>query len=252
MIAVLLGVVGAVITVFGIHLTVPPQEIPADQLTLPAFPVNGIALGDKVQVEPVSELKFKNIARQVYDYSCGSAALVTVLQNHIGMPVTEQQAMEGMLAHGESDKIIARRGFSLLDMKRFVGSLGLEGNGFRGELSDLRSLTAPVIVPIDFENFKHFVVLRGIRDGKVFLADPALGHLVVTESEFAAMWDRNTLFLISAPKDKTPRNLLALTTHELGIFDADLIRTEEVLRVMHNNDVLQRTLEVQQGIATWR
>jgi predicted double-glycine peptidase len=252
MISILLGALGAVITVFGIQLTVPPQAVPVDQLTLPAFPVNGIALGDKVQVEPVSELKFKNIARQVYDYSCGSAALVTVLQNHIGLPVTEQQAMEGMLAHGESDKIIARRGFSLLDMKRFVSSIGLEGNGFRGELSDLRSLTAPVIVPIEFENFKHFVVLRGIRGGRVFLADPALGHLVVSESEFAAMWDRNTLFLITPPKDKMPLNLLALTTRELGVFDADLIRSDAVLRITHNNDVLLRALETQQGIATWR
>lgn len=252
MIAVLLGLLGSVIAVFGIHLTAPLQELPADQVMLPSIQASGSAIREKVQIEPLSELKFKNIARQVYDYSCGSAALVTILKNHIGIPVTEQQAMEGMLEHGESDKIIARRGFSLLDMKRFAASLGLEGNGFRGELSDLRSLTSPVIVPIDFENFKHFVVLRGLREGKVFLADPALGHLVVSESEFVGMWDRNTLFLISPPQDKSPVNLLALTTQELGIFDADLIRSDAVMRVVHNNDVLQRAVESQQGIATWR
>lgn len=252
MIAVLLGLLGSVIAVFGVHLTVPLQDLPADQVTLSTFSASGSVLGEKVQIEPVSELKFKNIARQVYDYSCGSAALVTILKNHIGIVVTEQQAMEGMLEYGESDKIIARRGFSLLDMKKFVASLGLEGNGFRGELSDLRNLTSPVIVPIDFENFKHFVVLRGLRDGKVFLADPALGHLVVSEAEFVGMWDRNTLFLINPAQGKSPVNLLALTNQELGIFDADLMRPDAVLRVVHNNDVLLRAVESQQGIATWR
>lgn len=250
--AVILGLVGSMIAVFGLHLTVPPQPVPKDQVVLPVFSGRGTELGDKVRIEPVSELKFKNIARQVYDYSCGSAALVTILNNHLGLPVTEQQAMEGMLEHGESEKIIARRGFSLLDMKRFVASMGLEGNGFRGELRDLRKLTEPVIVPIDFENFKHFVVLRGVRDGLVFIADPALGHLVVSEKEFTAMWDRQTLFLISPAKDKPPLNLLALSSQEMGIFDADLIRTDALLRVVQHNDALVRTVESQQGIATWR
>ncbi len=252
MIAVLFGLFGSVVAVFGIHLSMKPQEFPVDQLTLPAFASSGALVGEKVLVEPVSELKFKNITRQVYDYSCGSAALVTLLRSHMGLAVTEQQAMEGMLEHGESDKIIARRGFSLLDMKRFVASIGLEGNGFRGELSDLRSLTSPVIVPIEYENFKHFVVFRGMRDGKVFLADPALGHLVVDESEFAGMWDRNTLFLINAAKDTQPLNLLALTSQELGIFDADLIRADAIFRVMPMTDALQRAVQRQQGIATWR
>ena len=44
-----------------------------------------------------------------------------------------KQAMEGMLAHGEREKIIERRGFSLLDIKRYVESLGMRGRGGDGE-----------------------------------------------------------------------------------------------------------------------
>lgn len=252
MLTLFLGLIGSLIAVVGIHLTLPVQASPDDQITLPSFVAGGALMGEKVQIEPLSELKFKNIVKQVYDYSCGSAALVTLLTGHIGLNVTEQQAMEGMLEYGESDKIIARRGFSLLDMKRFVATLGLEANGFRGELSDLRSLTSPVIVPIDYADFKHFVVFRGVRDGKVFLADPALGHQVIDESEFAEMWDRNTLFLINPAKGTSAVNLLALSSQELGVFDADLIRTDAVLRVVQTNDMLQRAVQFQQGIATWR
>lgn len=252
MITVFLGIVGAAIAVFGLQQNTEVQDKPAKQVMLPAFHSQGHVAWDKVQIEPLSELKFKNITRQVYDYSCGSAALVTILINHFGMNINEQQAMEGMLAYGESEKIIERRGFSLLDMKRFLTNLGLESNGFRGQLDDLRSLTSPVIVPIDFQNFKHFVVLRGMRDGKVFLADPALGNLVVSEKEFSDMWDRNTLFLISPQPGKSPLNLLALSHQELGVFDADLIRPDAVLQVPNPTDALQRAIQFQQGISVWR
>lgn len=32
--------------------------------------------------------------------------------------------MEGLLRYGEADKIVQRRGFSLLDMKRYAAALG--------------------------------------------------------------------------------------------------------------------------------
>jgi predicted double-glycine peptidase len=34
----------------------------------------------------------------------------------------------------------------------------------------------PALVYIENENFKHFVVFRGFKKGKVFLADPSLGN----------------------------------------------------------------------------
>jgi len=127
-------------------------------------------------MEPFSELKYKNIVHQAYDYSCGSAALVTILKYHLGIDVTEQQSMEGMMAFGEKEKIIERRGFSLLDMKRYLASIQVDSAGFRAEMSDLLTLDAPGIVPIDYAGFKHFVVVKGIRDDRVFIADPSAGN----------------------------------------------------------------------------
>lgn len=45
---------------------------------------------------------------------------------------TEQQTMSGLLQYGEYQRIIERRSFSLLDMKRFVTAIGLDSGGYRG------------------------------------------------------------------------------------------------------------------------
>ena len=75
-----------------------------------------------VNVEPLAVKKFKNVVRQAYDYSCGSAALTTLLDYYLGRNFQERQVMEGLLQFGETERIVQRRGFSLLDTKRISSS----------------------------------------------------------------------------------------------------------------------------------
>jgi hypothetical protein len=58
------------------------------------------------RIEPLVEQKFRNIVRQAYDYSCGSAALTTVLNFYLGRTLSERQVMEGLLHYGESERIV--------------------------------------------------------------------------------------------------------------------------------------------------
>ena len=60
----------------------------------------------------------------------------------------------------------------MLDMKRLVSAFGLSRGGFRAEIDDLVALDHPAIVPIHHGGFKHFVVVRTIKDNRVFIADP--------------------------------------------------------------------------------
>ena len=223
MLALLLGVLAAIIGGAGVMSRHEPQDRPRDQYEMPQTLLGGGAYVQSVKLEPFSELKYKHIVRQAFDYSCGSAALVTILNYHLGVMVNEQQAMEGMLEKGEKDKIIERRGFSLLDMKRYVGSLGMSGAGFKAEIKDLMTLDEPAIVPIDYAGSKHFVVLRGIRDGVVYIADPSAGNIVFSVEEFARWWDKNTLFIISPAKGQAPVRQLALNDLELGVVDMDRV-----------------------------
>ncbi|TCM60230.1 hypothetical protein EC844_13516 [Acinetobacter calcoaceticus] len=166
-----------------------------------------------VSIKPAIESQFRGIVRQAYDYSCGSAALTTVLNGHVGTNLTEQQTMEGLLRFGEYDRIVERRSFSLLDMKRFVTAIGFESGGFRGEFSDLIK-HEPAIVPITYAGFKHFVVFKAYKDGRVYVADPALGNISFDAERFQEIWENNTLFLVTVPEGQQ-KNLLALQDEDL-------------------------------------
>jgi predicted double-glycine peptidase len=249
MFTVLLGILAVVLGGSGMLAKHPPVDRPLDQFDMPAaLSVTGRA-PQAVRIEPFSELKYKNIVRQAYDYSCGSAALVTILNYHLGIKVTEQQSMEGMMAFGEKDKIIERRGFSLLDMKRYLASIEVDSAGFKAEIADLLTLDAPAIVPIDYAGFKHFVVLRGVRDGLVFLADPSMGNITFSLSEFATLWDRNTLFMAYPKKGQTPVAKLALTDQELGVTDMDRVKDHALLAPLDDRARMERLLNGYGGIS---
>lgn len=170
------------------------------------------------KIEPLTEYKYNNIIRQAFDYSCGSAALTTLLDFYLGRNFQERQVMEGLLQFGDSEKIVARRGFSLLDMKKLVTALGHPSGGFRAEKEDLIKLDHPAIAPIEFAGFKHFVVIRGVKDGHVYLADPSLGNISFTLSRFLEVWDKNVLFIVF-PNGHKPVGGLEIRDEDLRIID---------------------------------
>jgi len=249
MLLILLGVVAAAIIGAGVGSRNEPLNRPPLDYEINVSKMNGGISPESVQVYPNEYFKYKHIVHQAYDYSCGSAALVTVMNNYLGIPVSEQQAMEGMLAHGEREKIIARRGFSLLDMKRYVATLGSDSGGFKADIDDLAKLDQPAIVPIDYAGFKHFVVVKGIRDGKVFIADPSAGNIAFSAHEFAGLWDKGTLFVIYPSKSRPiVQSSLTLTDQELGVISPDLVREDVALRPVDTRDALEHA--VQSGLGT--
>lgn len=176
-----------------------------------------------VQVKPAIEQQFRGIVKQAYDYSCGSAALTTLLNGYVGEKLNERQTMDGLLKYGEYDRIVERRSFSLLDMKRFVTALGYNSGGYKGQFSDLQKLDKPAIVPIAYAGFKHFVVFKAYRDGRVFVADPALGNLSFSADHFQEIWDNNTLFIIDPPVGRELPGLLTLQDQDMRIVEDSVI-----------------------------
>jgi predicted double-glycine peptidase len=214
--------VGSLLGLFGFTQAVDtkPQPQGAVNISQPLSP-NG-PYRETAVVEPMSQLQFRNVIRQAYDYSCGSAALTSLLDYYLGRNLEERQVMEGLLRYGEADKIVERRGFSLLDMKRFVAALGYKSGGFRAEFSDLDALEHPAIVPIHYGGFKHFVVVRDVYNDHVFVADPALGNISFTRARFEEIWDQNVLFVIF-PTGNEPQNAMALTERDLRLVDDRIV-----------------------------
>lgn len=153
-----------------------------------------------LQVVSYRDIPFRTVVRQEYDYSCGSAALATLLRYHYGRDVAEREVFLYMYEHGDH-AAIQRVGFSLLDMKRFLETHGFEADGFRMSLQALDEAAAPAIVVLNQQGYRHFVVLKGMAGDRVLIGDPALGLRTYSRAEFAAMWN-GIAFLIRDSADR--------------------------------------------------
>jgi predicted double-glycine peptidase len=146
------------------------------------------------QVTSWVDLPFKTVIRQQHDFSCGSAAVATLLTYHYGRPVGEAEVFEAMYAAGDQDRI-RTRGFSLLDMQTYLAAQGLTADGYRLDLDRLEARGAPAITMISTNGYRHFVVVKGFRDGQVLVGDPAAGLRIYDRAEFAEAWS-GVAFLI--------------------------------------------------------
>ncbi len=147
--------------------------------------ISGAAI--TMNVESFQEKKYKATLAQQYDFSCGSAALATLLTYNYNIPVSEQDVFKDMFDNGDK-KVIAESGFSLLDIKNYLTRHGLESNGYRAPLEKLAGVRLPAIVLVNVRGYSHFVVLEGIRDGWVLLSDPANGTRSEPLGEFENRW----------------------------------------------------------------
>ncbi len=133
--------------------------------------------------------------RQQYDFSCGSASVATLLTYHLERPTTEKDAFVAMYEIGDKEKI-QREGFSLYEMKLYLESLGYRADGFRVSLDRLQEIGIPAIVLITWKNYKHFVVVKGVRDNHVLIGDPARGLKVMPRDEFMTAWADGIVFAV--------------------------------------------------------
>ena len=120
------------------------------------------------------DIPFRSVVRQQYDYSCGSAAVATLLTYHYRTPRTEAEVFQAMYEAGDKKRIEAQ-GFSLLEMKLYLESQGYRADGFRMSYEALAGLNAPSIAMINTGNYRHFVVVKGVADSHILVGDPMLG-----------------------------------------------------------------------------
>lgn len=160
------------------------------------IPLNIMGGGISVPVESYRDRQFRGVVHQKYDFSCGSAALATLLEYHYNLPHEEAEILKAMYKIGDQEKIL-KQGFSLLDMKRYLESIGMKANGFRAPLDKLRQVGIPAIALINNKGYLHFVVVKGVTDKNVLVGDPAVGVRVIDRKAFEEMWN-NILFVVQS------------------------------------------------------
>ena len=182
----------AAVIVSMLAVSIGPLEARAGTIWLPGAGAGGISVG---AVDSLRERKFSEVVRQQYDFSCGSAALATLLTFHYVYPTEERSAFGAMYAAGDKEKIAAA-GFSLLDMKRYLAGIGFRADGYEASIDTLAAAAVPAIALINHRGYRHFVVIKGIKNGEVMIGDPALGLRYMSRVEFEAIWENGILFII--------------------------------------------------------
>ncbi len=81
---------------------------------------------------------------------------------------------------------ITREGVSLLGVSDAAETIGMRSMGVKITFEQLKK-EAPLPCIVHWDQ-AHFVVVYKFKKGKVYVADPAFGHLEYTEEEFKAHW----------------------------------------------------------------
>ena len=202
------------------------------------FSVNGLNLTKKVK--PLREIKRDHVVSQSLDYSCGTAGLSTVLNYYLGDPVPEAEIITTLLNIIPLEKVKERKGFSLYDLKEYAKQRGYAAVGYKMDMDFLKELNQPVLVPIKFKNYRHFVVVRGIVADRVFIADPAAGNMSMKIDKFMDIWTNGVGLVIEkkdAGADQKSREVsLAVEKDDFVISDY------KSLRRLANIDLIQTVI----------
>lgn len=142
----------------------------------------------RVEVTSLKEARFQTVIKQQFDFSCGSAAVASLLTYHYDHPIDEITVFNEMFENGDQERIQSV-GFSLLDMKRFLEDRGYSADGFETDLDRLADVGVPAIALINTGGYKHFVLIKGIQGPEVVVGDPALGVRVLDRDAFEEMWN---------------------------------------------------------------
>ncbi|HTU26710.1 MAG TPA: cysteine peptidase family C39 domain-containing protein [Pirellulales bacterium] len=176
------------------------------------------------------EIRRQNIVMQGFDYSCGAAALATLLRYFWTDDVNETtvlQAIDKLLTPAElKDRV--QNGLAIEDLKRAAIELGYLSEVGKITFSELCQSKVPLLVAITADGYDHFVIVRGVFGENVYLADPMRGNIRVRTSLFQCQWQKNAVLVVLKANIKPPK-FSPLTVRQsevdLGELNNQVIRT---------------------------
>lgn len=155
-------------------------------------------------VESWKERKTRHVVMQKRDYSCGAAALATLVRYYWGHNVSEETVLnviEKMLTREELEER-STEGLTMTDIREAAVKMGYQATVGEVTLAQLSESKIPVILVLKLNEINHFVVCRDIIGDCVFLADPIRGNTRISLAALKRAWVKNAI-LVVAPEGAT-------------------------------------------------
>ncbi len=171
-------------------------------------------------------LKHENVVMQKYDFSCGISSLLTLFKYYFGDDSFKERKILSDFIESlpeKKQKEVIEKGLSVLDLKLLSENLGYKVYAVKLKKEALFKIDRPILVYLETKDYKHFSVLRGVKNNTVFLADPSTGKTRMSISVFLKMWKGNIAVFLDAAGKK--ENKLKIQPEELEKPEIQLLQT---------------------------
>ena len=153
------------------------------------------------------DLRYMGTVAQTTEYSCGAAAVATLLSLYFGVESSEDVVLslaeEQIRARGEEPA--TESGLTAYDLKEASGSLGLRLAGYELGMEELEGYFAnggfPVVAHVE-DPRSHFIVVVGIAEEHLLLCDPGWGRYIAPIGELRDARGMSGVFLIALPTEE--------------------------------------------------
>jgi predicted double-glycine peptidase len=136
------------------------------------------------QIRSLLEMRRNAVVIQTHWWSCGAAAVATLLTSYYAIPVTETETLTLIARsnpHAAADSSIGQA-LTLLALKQALQAKGIESKAYRLDAATLYDYFSrgglPLIMRLSYPQ-AHFVVGIGIVEDSIAVADPSFGERLI-------------------------------------------------------------------------
>jgi predicted double-glycine peptidase len=166
--------------------------------------------------KPITKTNTAGVVMQSTNYSCGPAALATVL-NNLGINATEQEL--AILAGTDES------GTTMYGLVQAAGAKGVNATGIRLSVNELKKND---IIALNINGIVHFSVINEIKYCGVKLADSSLGNFIISKKEFKKIYSGNALVINNS--NWSVMNLSNLTESKTVINSSNLQLDDKIMK----------------------
>lgn len=133
-------------------------------------------------ITPYRTLRYEGVIGQTSYYTCGPAAVATLLTHYYDRPTTEAEILAlSETAMAESGKIPEETGITALALIQALADRGIQARGMRLTLTSLAEYFGNGGLPVVLHVTKpqmHYVLAVGMVGDWIILADPSWGRRI--------------------------------------------------------------------------